>query len=123
MSPFVEVALLTSIGSSAFAGAVLAQAAAPDANIAPYVGGGAGLIAVGALAEVTRRLMNGRLIARETKDIEEELGAAIVAAGQREATAMLHAESMRRTAEEMLGEMKDQRDEMRRLRKLIEEMT
>lgn len=82
-------------------------------GLAPYVGGGAGVVAVGALAEVTRRLLNGRLIPRETKDIEEELGAAIVAAGQREATLIATVEAMRRVCE-------DVRDEMRQIRRTVE---
>lgn len=73
--------------------AVIAQAASGDpSGIAPYVGGGAGVIAVGALGEVTRRLLNGSLVPRATREHEHELGAAIVAAGQREDRAMRVAE-------------------------------
>lgn len=79
-------------GSSTFA-VVLGQAATDDPmGIGPYVGGGAGVVAVGALAEVTRRLLNGRLIPREIKETEAELSASIVAAGQREARVMQLAE-------------------------------
>jgi hypothetical protein len=83
------LALTTGGTSSVIAAVTWAAEQAPDpGSIAPYVGGGAGVIAVGALAEVTRRLMTGGLIARQTRDIEQELGAAITAAGQREARLM-----------------------------------
>lgn len=113
MSPFVEATLLLLLSGSAVGGALAAQATDPSTSIAPYVGGGAGVIAVGALAEVTRRLLNGSLIPRPTKDYEDELSAAIVAAGQREANAMQHGEQMRRTVD-------DVREEIASLRRLIE---
>ena len=90
-----ELVVLAALSGATTTIALAAQAADPTMGIAPYVGGGAGVIAVGALVEVTRRLLNGRLIPRETKDYEEELGAAIVASGQREATVIGLAEGMR----------------------------
>jgi hypothetical protein len=84
------LALTTGGTSSIVAAVTWAAEQAPDpGSIAPYVGGGAGVIAVGALAEVTRRLLNGSLIPRQTSDVEQELSAAIVAAGEREARLML----------------------------------
>lgn len=71
---------------------ILAQAVSDPAGIGAYVGGGAGVVAVGALAEVTRRLLNGRLIPREIRESEQELAAYITAAGQREERAMRVAE-------------------------------
>lgn len=101
-------------GTTSTALAVLAAAASGEGGgLAPYVGGSAGVIAVGALTEVTRRLLNGRLIPRETKDVEEELGAAIVAAGQREAALISTVEGVRRLNEDL-------RDEMRQIRRLVE---
>lgn len=87
-----------SLGAGLMAGtsltaAVLAQAASGDpSGIGPYVGGGAGVVAVGALAEVTRRLLNGSLIPRVTREMEQEMTAYITAAGQREDRAMKVAE-------------------------------
>lgn len=85
--------LALALGATAATGgagtfAFMAQAAPQAGDLAPYVGGGAGVIAVMALAEVTRRLLNGRLIPRETRDAEAEVQAFIVAAGQREDRAM-----------------------------------
>lgn len=130
-----------SIGVGLMAGtsvtaAVVAQAASGDpSGIGPYVGGGAGVVAVGALAEVTRRLLNGSLIPRATREMEQEMAAYITAAGQREDRAMRVAEeastivlraaadlaeSNRRTVEhlnEQLADMtrvaEDLRDELR----------
>lgn len=82
-----DAAMFGALAALPIAGAVAATAS-PDAGIAPYVGGGAGVVAVAALAEVTRRLLNGRLIPRETRDQEAETAAYIVAAGQREDRAM-----------------------------------
>lgn len=87
MPQTVALAVIAAGGGAAFvAAAVRAAESVPSPDsVAPYIGGGAGAVAVAALAEVTRRLLNGRLIPRETKDVEEEIGAAIVAAGEREA--------------------------------------
>lgn len=74
--PYLAVTAASSIG--------LAAAATDPVGVAPYVGGGAGVIAVMALGEVTRRLLNGRLIPRETRDMEAEQSAAIIAGAQRE---------------------------------------
>lgn len=79
-------------GSSATA-AIVAQAVTGDpSSLGPYVGGGAGVVAVAALAEVTRRLLNGRLVPRETREAQQEMAAYILAAGQREDRAMRIAE-------------------------------
>lgn len=83
---------LLAITGTAAAG-IAAGATDPSSSVAPYVGGGAGVVAVMALGEVTRRLLNGRLIPRETSEHEHELGAYIVAAGQREDRAMQVAEA------------------------------
>ena len=96
MSPLAEAMLLLSVASSATFGALAAEAADPAGSIAPYVGGGAGVIAVGALAEVTRRLLNGTLIPRVTKDYEDELGAGLRAAAEREADSMKDREESRK---------------------------
>lgn len=79
-------------------GILVAAADDPGAGLAPYVGGGAGVVAVAMLAEVTRRLLSGRLIPRETRDLEQELAAAITVSGQREALSMQHAEEARHAA-------------------------
>lgn len=85
---------LTILGSSSGTLGVLWAAATPTGgtDIGPYVGGGAGVIAVAALGEVTRRLLNGSLIPRSTRDAEAETAAYILAAGQREDRAMRLAE-------------------------------
>jgi hypothetical protein len=58
-----------------------------------------------ALGEVTRRLLNGQLIPRATRDAEAETAAYIVAAGQREDRAMKLVEEnnslVTRTAEQL----------------------
>lgn len=74
------------------AGTLAAAAEGDPMGIGPYVGGGAGVIAVAALGEVTRRLLNGTLVPRVTRETEAELSANIVAAGQREARVMQLAE-------------------------------
>jgi hypothetical protein len=101
--------LLLGIGGASVGGtvALLAQAAPDPSSVAPYVGGGVGVIAVGALAEVLRRLLNGTLIPRQVKDFHDELGAAIVASGQREAESMREREAMRREREEMVRHAED----------------
>lgn len=73
---------------------VIAQATTgtDTTGLAPYVGGGAGVIAVAALGEVTRRLLNGSLVPRATREVENELGATIAAHGQRESAAIKLAE-------------------------------
>lgn len=83
-----------STGTIGAAAAWLGQTSpTPDAtNIGALVGGGGGAVAVVVLGEVTRRLMNGRLIARETRETEQEMAAYITAAGQREDRAMKVAE-------------------------------
>ncbi len=96
-----------SLASGVAAAGSLAAVTEPTAALAPYVGGGAGVLAVGALVEVTRRLLNGRLIPRESKELEDDLADAVTAAGQREDRAMRLVE--------------DVRDEMRALRRVIEE--
>lgn len=105
---------------AATGGSLAAATTSPDASIAPYVGGGAGVVAVMALAEVTRRLMNGRLIARETRDVEAELSAAIQAAGQREAAAMAETEAMRRAADAMTRAAESATAESAALRRALE---
>lgn len=120
MTPITEIALVAGIASGTSLTMLAAAASDPAGGIAPYVGGGAGVIAVGGLVEVTRRLLNGRLIPRETKDVEDELGAAIVAAGQREAKAMENGEAHRKATEAMVRAVEDVRDEMRELRRVIE---
>lgn len=79
--------LLTLTAASSL-GLIAGTTGTPDTGLAPYVGGGAGVIAVMALGEVTRRLLNGQLIPRATRDAEAETAAYIVAAGQREDRAM-----------------------------------
>jgi hypothetical protein len=107
--------LLAVVGGGTGVGslALLAQAVAEPSNIAPYVGGGVGVIAVGALAEVLRRMLNGRLIPREVKEVEAELGSAIIAAGQRE-------DRMIRLVEETSRTVGNLADEVRRLRRHLE---
>lgn len=85
MLPTATTALLA---TGALSGLIAAAVPSADPGIAPYVGGGAGVVAVMTLAEVTRRLLNGRLIPREIKEWEQEMAAAIIAAGQREDRAM-----------------------------------
>lgn len=58
--------------------------ASTDTGLAPYIGGGATMVLATALAEVMRRMLNGRLISRETREVEIEQGAAILAGAQRE---------------------------------------
>lgn len=100
MTPFAEIAALALVSSTVTAGALAAATTDPGSSLAPWVGGSAGVIAVGALGEVTRRLLNGRLVPRETREHETELGAYIVAAGQREDVAIkVAAESNRFIAE------------------------
>lgn len=67
-------------------GVIAAEGVNPDpgAGFAPYIGGGATMILATALAEVMRRMLNGRLISRETREVEMEQGAAILAGAQRE---------------------------------------
>lgn len=96
------------------AGALTAAAAEDPMGIGPYVGGGAGVIAVAALAEVTRRLLSGRLIPRETRDAEAEMSAYIVAAGQREAEAMRLSEKVIKLAEDSSGMVVNTADALKR---------
>lgn len=117
----IEPSLLLALAGAATVTFVAAEAADPTAGLAPYVGGGAGVIAVGALVEVTRRLLNGRLIPREVKDYEDEMGAAIVAAGQREADAMRHGEHMTAAAMQMVRAVDEVRAELASLRRAVEE--
>lgn len=104
----VSLAVTLTTGGGIVAAA--ADATSDPSNVAPYVGGGAGVIAVMALGEVTRRLLNGRLIPRETRDVEMEMSAAIQAAGQREALAMAELEAMRKA----MGAVADEAAAMRR---------
>lgn len=104
---------ITTAGSTAGLAALLAQAAPSAPGLASYVGEGAGVLAVGALAEVTRRLLNGRLVPRESRESEQELAAYITAAGQREDRLMRlveenHAEARRvaEIAEELRAEIR-----------------
>lgn len=85
------------------AGLLAAAAPADPSGIGPYVGGGAGVIAVAALGEVTRRLLNGTLVPRATREHEIEQSAAIRAAGEREAEVMRMAERTIRLAEDSSG--------------------
>lgn len=85
---------------------IAAAASSPESQIAPYVGGGAGVVAVAGLAEVTRRLLNGRLIPRETRDAEAETAAYIIAAGQREDRAMKIVEESNRLTLQLAAELK-----------------
>ncbi len=103
--------LFLAVGGAATA--LAASTVTDPSNLAPYVGGGAGVIAVTALAEVLRRLLNGRLIPRETKDFEEELTREIAASGQREAQTMAYAERAVRALE-------DCEDQLRALRRAVE---
>jgi hypothetical protein len=84
---------------------ILAATVDTPGGLGTAIGGGAGVVAVGALAEVTRRLLNGRLIPREIRDAEAETAAYIVAAGQREDRAMKLVEEnnslVTRTAEQL----------------------
>jgi hypothetical protein len=99
--PYVVVTAATGLG-------LLTTATTTDTstNLAPYVGGSAGVIAVAALGEVTRRLLNGRLIPRETRETEAEMGAYIVAAGQREDRAMKVVEDSNRIAKVSADDVK-----------------
>lgn len=101
----MKAQLVALIAGTTGLGSVMAAAAeaSDPMGVAPYVGGGAGVIAVGALAEVTRRLLNGRLMPRETADHEAEMSAALLAAGQREAMVLQHAEKTLRVAEDSAG--------------------
>lgn len=101
----VKAQIVALIAGTTGAGSLFAAAAeaSDPMGIAPYVGGGAGVIAVGALGEVTRRLLNGRLVPRETADHEAEMSAALLAAGQREAMVIQHAERTLRVAEDSAG--------------------
>lgn len=76
--PDVLVALAVS-GSSlgAMLTAAAAEASGGGGDLAPWVGGGAGGVAVAALAYVVRAVITGRLVVREVSDREVELGAAI----------------------------------------------
>lgn len=96
--PYLTVTAGTTIG--------LAAAASDPTGVAPYVGGGAGVIAVMALGEVTRRLLNGRLIPRETRDMEAEQSAAIIAGAQREDRLMKVVEDGQRQSKELAAEVK-----------------
>jgi hypothetical protein len=100
-----HAAIYAALAALPLAGTI-AAAATPDAGIAPYVGGGAGVIAVGGLMEVTRRLLNGRLIPRETRDQEAETAAYIVAAGQREDRAMKVVEDANRLVTQTAADLK-----------------
>lgn len=98
---------------TAAGGGMVVAAAESGGGIATYIGSGAGVVAVSALAEVTRRLMNGSLIARQTKDVEEEIGGAIAAAGQREARLIETVEKVNRTIEDVRDEMRRAREDRR----------
>lgn len=111
-----QAATYAALAAVPLAGTVLASTS-PDSGLAPYLGGGAGVIAVGGLVEVTRRLLSGRLIPRETRDAEAETAAYIVAAGQREATAMRLVEDTNRHVAAMTRAVEDLRDEIRRDRR------
>lgn len=98
-------AVYAALAAFPFVGTLVATAT-PDSGIAPYVGGGAGVVAVAGLTEVTRRLLNGRLIPRETRDAEAETAAYIVAAGQREDRAMKVVEESNRLAVQIAYDLK-----------------
>lgn len=90
-----------------------AAAADPTADLAPYVGGGAGVLAVAALVEVTRRLLKGDLVSRATVDTEEEMTKAVLASGQREDRIMAMAERLARLGEDQQALAKKNADELR----------
>ncbi len=113
MTNTAGLAVLAGTSALGSVGLLAVEATGDPASVAPYVGGGVGVIAVGALAEVLRRLLNGRPIPRETKDVEEELGAAIIAAGQRE-------DRMIRLVEESSRAMRDLADEVTKVRRRLE---
>lgn len=73
--------------------AAAGEVAPEGTSVMAYVfGGGATVVLAGLVADVARRLMNGQLIARKTSEVENELGAGILAAAQREAKVMQIAE-------------------------------
>ncbi len=119
--------LLTAVSAVSGGSGVLLAAADPTGPIAPIATTGTGVLAVGALVEVCRRLLNGRLIPREVQEYETEMGAAIRAAGEREAVAMANAEAMRkacqsvvRAAEQLNRTTEEVQDDIRVLRRILE---
>lgn len=77
-----------------------AVATDPSSGIAPYLGSGATAILATALAEVMRRMLNGTLISKATREFEMEQGAAILAGAQREDAYMKLAIENRERADE-----------------------
>lgn len=81
------------------------EATDPGTGLAPYIGGGATAILAAALAEVMRRMLNGTLISRATREQEIELSQAIVAAGHREDQYMRLAVESRDQAAKIAAEL------------------
>lgn len=71
----------------------LAAAAEETPSYAPYIQGGGSAMAVAGLVYVARMIVRGELVPRPVRESEQEMGAAILAAGQREAKVLSLAEA------------------------------
>lgn len=111
MSPYL---LLAPVAVGVGALAATEPVAGDPSMLAPYISGGGAAAAVSGLLYVLKKLLDGSLIPRQVRDVEAELSAAIVAAGQREA-------AMMKVVEDSNSLMRDVRDELRAIRRAVDQ--